>query len=158
MAWSASAIFRPFVADVLDNTAALDLGADTIRAALYNNSITPDNDVTAANSAYDAGQWANTNEVDDDGNGWAAGGEALTSQTVDSGTADVVFFDADNTASSTSSVTLSDVHGCLVYDDTLTTPVADQGICYNYLGGANSVTSGTFTIVWNANGILRFTL
>ncbi len=37
-------------------------------------------------------------------------------------------------------------------------PVGDQGVCYNYFGGAQSVTAGTFTIVWNANGIFRITL
>jgi hypothetical protein len=50
------------------------------------------------------------------------------------------------------------VFGCLVYDDTLTTPVADQGLSYHYFGGTQSVTSGTFTIVWNASGILSLTL
>jgi hypothetical protein len=157
MAWSASAIFRPFLADVLDNTAAFDLGADTIKVALYDNDITPDNDVTSANSAYNAGQWtASGNEVTESGQ-WAAGGVALGSQTVNSGTADVVFFDAIDTPSG-SAADLANVYGCLVYDDTLASPVADQGICYNYFGGANSVVNGTFTVVWSANGILRFTL
>ena len=50
---------------------------------------------------------------------------------------------------------LAAVYGCLVYDDTLT-PKA--GVCYNYFGGTNSVTNGTFTIVWHANGVFRFTL
>lgn len=156
MAWSNSKIFRPFLADAVDNTAALDLGADTIKAALFNNSITPDNDVTAANSAYNAGQWANSNEVSESGQ-WAAGGVALTSQAVNSGTADVVFFDAADTASG-SAADLANVYGALVYDDTLTSPVADQGICYNYFGGANSITNGTFTAVWHGNGIWRITL
>lgn len=156
MAWSASAIFRPFLADVLDNTTAIDLGADTIKVALYNNSITPDNDVTSANSAFNAGQWATANEVTESGQ-WATGGVALASQTVNSATADVVFFDAADTASG-SAADLANVYGCLVYSDTITTPVADQGICYNYFGGANSVVNGTFTVVWSANGILRFTL
>jgi hypothetical protein len=53
---------------------------------------------------------------------------------------------------------MSGIFGCLVYDDTLTTPVADQGICYNYFGGTQSVTGGTFTIVWHPNGIFRLTL
>jgi hypothetical protein len=157
MAWSNSKIFRPFLADVLGNVAAFDLDADTIKAALYDNDITPDNDVTSGNSAYNAGQWVATgNEVTESGQ-WDAGGVALASKVVDSGTADVVFFDAANTASG-SAADLANVYGCLVYDDTLTTPVADQGICYNYFGGANSVTNGTFTIVWNANGIFRITL
>lgn len=156
MAWANSKVFRAFLADAVDNTAALDLGADTIKVALYNNSITPDQDVTSANSAYNAGQWATANEVAD-GAEWAAAGVALAGKTVNSGTAGVVFFDANDTASG-SSATLASVFGCLVYDDTLTTPVADQGICFNYFGGTNSVTDGTFTVIWSANGIWRATL
>lgn len=156
MAWSNSKIFRAFLADVLDNTTAFDLGGDTIKVALYDNNVTPDNDVTSANSAYNVGQWATANEQYETGQ-WEQGGEALTSQSVNSATADVVFFDAADTASDTAA-DLADVYGCLVYSDTLTTPVADQGICYNYFGGANSVTNGQFTVVWNANGIFRITL
>lgn len=158
MAWSNSKVFRPFLGDVVSNTAAFNLasGGDTFKVALFNNTITPDNDVSAANSAYNAGQWANTNEVSDAGQ-WDAGGVALSSQTVNVGTSDTVFWDAADTASG-SSATLSGVNGCQVYDDTLTTPVADQGVCYNYFGGDNSVTNGTFTVVWNANGIWRATL
>lgn len=156
MAWSNSKIFRPFVADVLGNVAAFDLDADTIKAALYNNTPTPSQDVTSANSAYNVGAWAVANELSD-ASEWTATGVALTSKTVDSGTAATVFFDAADTASG-ASATLANVHGCLVYDDTLTTPVADQGICYNYFGGAQSVTDGTFTIIWHANGIFRLSL
>jgi hypothetical protein len=156
MAWSNSKIFRQFVADSLNRTAAFDLNADSFKVALYNNTPTPDNDVTAANSAYNAGQWATANEVSETGQ-WAAGGVALTSVSVDVATADVVMFDAADTASG-SAADLASVFGCLVYDDTLTTPVADQGVCYNYFGGSNSVVNGTFTVVWSANGIMRFTL
>lgn len=159
MAWSNSKVFRAFLGDILTNTiTTIDLGSagDTFNVALYNNAITPDNDVSAANSAYNAGQWAAANEVSEVGE-WPAGGVALTSQVINVGTADTVFWDAADTASG-SGADLSDVHGCLVYDDTLTTPVADQGMCYNYFGGANSVTNGTFTVVWSANGIFRATL
>lgn len=156
MAWTNSKVFRPFLADVVDNTTAMDLGADSCKVALYNNTITPDNDVTSANSAYNVGQWATAQEVFEAGQ-WAQGGVALASQTVNSGTADVVFFDAADTASG-SAADLASVFGCLVYDDTIATPVADQGICYNYFGGSNSVVNGTFTVVWHANGIWRATL
>lgn len=144
------------VADMFGNIAAFDLDADSIKAALYNNSITPDNDVASASSAYNTGQWAVANEISQ-AIQWPAGGVALTGQTVNSATADVVFFDANDTASG-SSATLSGVFGTLVYDDTLAAPVADQGLSYNYFGGSNSVVSGTFTIVWHANGIIRATL
>jgi hypothetical protein len=157
MAWSNSKIFRQYLADSLNRTAAFDLNADTFTVALYDNDITPDNDVSAANSAYNAGQWASSgNEVSESGQ-WATGGVNLASVTGDVGTADVVFFDAADTASG-SAADLANVYGCLVYDNTLTTPVADQGVCYNYFGGANSVVNGTFTVVWSANGIMRYTL
>jgi hypothetical protein len=159
MAWSASSIFRPFVTDALANLAAFDLdatGVDTFKAALYNNSITPDKDATSANSAYNAGQWANTNEVTSSGQ-WAAGGVALTSPALSNPSSGVVMWDASDTASG-STATLSSVFGVLVYDDTLASPVADQGVCFNYLGGSNSVVSGTFTVVWNANGLFRITV
>jgi hypothetical protein len=157
MAWTNSKIFRPTLADVWDNTAAIDLGSDVPKVALYDNDITPDNDVTAANSAYNVGQWVTTgNEVFEAGQ-WAQGGVALASTSLNSGTADVVFYDAADTASG-SAADLANVYGCLVYDDTITTPVADQGLCYNYFGGTNSVVNGTFTVVWHSNGIMRFSL
>ncbi len=156
MAWTNSKVFRPFLADVMGNVTAFDLDADTFRVALYNNTITPDNDVTSANSAYNVGQWATAQEVFQAGQ-WAQAGVALASLSLNSGTADVVFFDAADTASG-SAATLANVYGCLVYDDTLTTPVADQGVSYNYFGGTNSVTNGTLTVVWHANGIWRATL
>lgn len=156
MAWSNSKIFRQFLADALGNTAALDLDSDTITVALYNNTGTPDQNVTAANSAYNAGQWVTANEVSSAGQ-WAAGGVNLASKVIDVSTNGVVMFDAADTASG-ATATLSAVFGCLVYENTLTTPVADQGICFNYFGGSQSVTSGTFTVQWSSNGICRFTL
>lgn len=156
MAWSNSKMFRATVADVFDNTTALDLGTDVPKVALYNNSITPDQNVTSANTAYNVGQWATAQEVFQAGQ-WAQGGVALAGTSLNSATSGVVFYDANDTASG-AAATLASVYGCLVYDDTLTTPVADQGICFNYFGGTNSVTNGTFTVVWHANGIWRATL
>lgn len=158
MAWANSKIFRPFLADVLGNTAAFDLDADTFKVALYDNDITPSQDVTSANSAYNAGQWVTTGNEVSETTEWPVGGRPLVSPTVNSATAATVFFDASDTASAGATADLANVYGCLVYDDTLTTPVADQGVCFNYFGGAQSVTNGTFTIVWHANGIFRFTI
>jgi len=156
MAWSNSKMFRAGVADVFTDTSSVNLSTDVPKVALYNNTITPDQNVTSANTAYNNGQWATAQEVFQAGQ-WAQGGVALTGTSLNSATAGVVFYSASNTASG-SAATLSSVFGCLVYDDTLTTPVADQGICYNYFGGSNSVTNGTFTVVWSANGIWRATL
>jgi len=156
MAWSGSEIFSAYITDVLNNTTAMDANSDTMHAALYNNSITPDQTVASANTAYNTGQWAIANEVSD-GTNWDAGGEPLTG--VASGfSTNVYTFDASNTPQSGATCTLANVFGCLVYDNTIATPVADQGMCYNYFGGTNSVTGGTFTIVWHSSGIFTLTL
>lgn len=156
MAWSASAIFRQLVADMFGNVAPIDLDADTLKTALFGNGITPDKDVSAALSAYGAGQWVTGGEVYEAGQ-WAQGGVALSSVAVSTPSSGVVMLDAADAASG-SAADLAGVYGCLVYDDTLTTPVADQGVCFAYLGGANSVVNGTFTVQWSANGILRISV
>lgn len=155
MAWSNSKIFRAHIGDMMTNVAAFDLDTDSIKIALYNNTTTPDQNATAANSAFNASTWTTTNEVSQAVQ-WPTGGVALTSKVVDVATNGVAMFDAADTASG-SAATLSGVFGSFAYEDTLTTPVADQGICYNYFGGTQSVTSGTFTIQWSANGIYRWT-
>lgn len=155
MAWSASKIFTTYLTDVINNTTAMDGNSDTFKIALYNNSITPDQTVSSANSAYNAGVWGTANEVTSTGD-WAAAGVALSSVT-STFSSNVYTFDAADTASG-AAATLTNVYGGLVYDDTITTPVADQGVCYLYFGGANSVTTGTFTVVYNASGIFTLTL
>ena len=156
MAWSNSKIFAATQADIGAGTTAIDMDSDTWHAALYNDSITPDNTATSANTAYNAGVWGVANEQSD-GTNWDAGGEPLTSTSYSASGA-VVTFDAADTPQGGATCTLSNVFGCLVYNVTVATPVDDQGICYNYFGGAQSVTAGTFTIVWAANGVMRLDL
>lgn len=157
MAWTNSKVFRAYLADIVANTTAMDLdGTDTIKAALFGTTPTPDQNVASAASAYNTGVWTTGNEITDATN-WVAGGRPLVTPVVNSGTSGVVFFDAADTAGA-GNVTIAAAFGTLVYDDTIATPVAKQGICYNYFGGTQSVTAGTFTIVWNANGIWRATL
>lgn len=153
MAWSNSKIFSSYITDVINNTTAMDANADTLNAALFDNTITPSQTVASASAAYGAGVWA-TGEVSN--GGWAAGGVALTG--VQSGfSSNVYTLDATDTANG-SAATLTDAYGVLVYNTTVAAPVADQALCYNYLGGANSVTAGTFTVVWHASGIHALTL
>jgi hypothetical protein len=161
MAWANSKIFRATVADVWDNTTAVDLGTDIPKVVLYDNTITPAQDVASASTAYGAGVWSTTGggtgtpQVYQAGQ-WAQGGVALASTVLNSGTAGVVFYDAADTASG-AAATLSNVVGCLVYDDTLAAVVIDQGLCFNWFSGAQQVTGGTFTVIWHANGIFRWT-
>lgn len=156
MAWTNSKIFSAFITDVLNNTTAMDLNTDAlIEAALFDNSVTPSQTVASASSAYGAGVWAAGGVGD--APSWPAIGRPLAS--IASGfSSNVYTFDAADTVSADATTDLASVYGCLIYDDTITTPVADQGICFNYFGGANSVVNGTFTVVWNASGILALTL
>jgi len=163
MAWANSSIFRAYVTDLVEGTVenagatSMDWsGATTVKAALYNNTTAPDNDVTSANTAYAVGQWVVGNEVTD-GTNWDTAGEPVTGRTT-TNAADTITMDATDTPQSGATCTLANVFGCLVYSDSITTPVADQGYCFNYFGGSQSVTAGNFTIIWNAAGVLRFTV
>jgi hypothetical protein len=151
MAWSTSKVFAAMLENALANAVAYDLSGtpDTFKAALYDNDITPDNNASLANTAYNAGQWVTTGNEVADGTEWDAGGEPLVSPALTT-TTGTVKWDANDTVSGGTSATLTAVHGCLVYDDTL---AQKYGICYNYFGGAQSVTDGTFTIIWSTNGI-----
>lgn len=152
MAWSASKAFRQAYADMVGNVTALDYDADTFKVAAFDNTITPNSDVSAANSAYGAGVWASGGVS---GTNLPAAGVALASKTVDVGTNGQVTIDAaDNVITGTS---LTNITGLLCYDDTLTTPVADQGFGYHYLGGSSS-PSGDVTFVYSASGLQRITI
>jgi len=141
VAWSASKIFMALIEDLMENATAINLATDVPKIALYDNDITPDQTVTSANTAYNAGQWtASGNEVSD-GAEWPATGQALGTVT-STRSSNVYTYDAADEVSDGTSATLANVYGGLIYDDTITTPVADQGVCYNYFGGANSVTDG----------------
>lgn len=155
--WSASKIFSAFVTDAFNKAKGWNLGSDTIEAALFDNSITPSQTVTSANTAYAAGVWASGGVSD--ASGWPALGRPLGSLS-STFASNVYTFTAANTVSANSTTTLTGTYGTLVYDHTVTSPagVTDQGICFNYFGGTQTVTSGTFTIAWNASGIFALTL
>ena len=154
MAWSASKIYMATIEDIFENTTALDADADTFKVALFDNTITPSQTVASSATAYGAGVWASGGQSD--ATGWPAVGRNLATVT-SSFSSNVYTFDAADTVSANSTTTLTGAYGCLIYDDTLTTPVADQGLCYNYFGGVASVTSGTFTVAWSGTGILTIT-
>lgn len=155
MAWTNSKIFTAYIQNILSNTTAMDVESDAWKAALFDNSITPSQVVSAANSAYGAGVWAAGGVGD--APSWPAVGRPLA-PTLTAETATPVIFDSADTVSADATTDLANVFGCLIYDDTVAAPVADQGASYNYFGGANSVVNGTFTVVWNASGILALTL
>jgi len=168
MAWTDSRIFTQAILNPLTASAwsltepttygANGLSADLIAVTLWNNSVTPDKDAALASSGYNTGAWASGANEQKDATNWPAGGasNALASKTYAAGTG-IVNFDAADRAGN-GNVTLSNVFGCLVHDDTITAgTVAKQGLCFNYFGGTQGVTAGTFTIVWDATGVFKFT-
>ena len=131
--------------DVKQNDTAVDYIADSIKVALFSNAMTSPNFDT--NTAYAAAPW-NANEV-----GTPSGGIALASAafSVSSGT---LKFDANDTAWGSQTISTA-TFGCLIYDDTIATPVAKPAILAVYFGSGSgfTVTSGVLTIVWDAAGI-----
>lgn len=85
-----------------------------------------------------------------------AGGRQISGDSVTQSGGQVTY--TGNNLTGTATLTMSGINGCLIYDATITGgTVAGQGVCYNYFGGALSVTSGTFSVSWNVNGIAVFT-
>ena len=126
---------------------------DTINAALYGSSTVTATALaeTFANFARNgyngtSGQWVTANEVT--GAGYTAAGVAVTPKTGLAQTAGLLTVTSSGTPQwTTASFT---ANGVLVYDNTVTGKLA---LCWNSFGGAQTVTTGTFTINWNASGI-----
>jgi len=168
MSWTASAIFREWPKSVngAGQTAAVlpagytGLGADVVKFALYGGN-TPDKDASLVTTGYNsaASQWVVAGEKTS-GTDWVTAGRTLASKTLTVPSSGAFMFDAAD-LTSVATATLSGVEGGLTYDDTITVGtggIAKQGVCYNYFGGAQSVVAGTFSVVFNANGVFRFTV
>ena len=119
-------------------------GGDSMRLALYTSSATHDATTTA---------YSTTAEVV--GTGYTAKGNLLTNiDPVSTGT--TAFTDFPDTTFSTATITAA---SCLIYNDTITTPVADASIQSHDFGGDKSSTAADFTIEFPAadatNAIIR---
>jgi hypothetical protein len=154
--WTTSAIFQQATLNPLlgkatgstNPTTFVSWTADAIKAALYGTTPTPDKTAAVTLTGYAAAtsQWVTANETT--GTGYTAGGTALASKanTIDSGSSSLCFTAANP---SWTGATLSGVFGDLVYDTAITSgTVANQGFCFNYFGGSQGVTAGTFTVQW----------
>ena len=159
------ALLNPIMGRAWSTAAPTTFGnfsADVMNVALFNNSVSPDANAAVASTGYGAGTWLSGNEVVDATN-WVAGGRALASKTFASAgsgqaAAGTVTFDAAD-LSGGGNVTITNAYGSLLYDNTITGgTVSKQGMAFHYFGGAQSVTAGTFTIVWNVNGLIQVTM
>ncbi len=135
----ASGIYNRFKANLMNKI--VDLEADVIQVSLMDNNHT-------FSAAHNVWTDVSANELPAAGN-YATNGEVLASATVTQ--AATTKFDGNDTA--WASATFTAYHAVL-WDNTVAT---DDLICSFDFGGAKTVTAGTFTIQWHANGIITLT-
>jgi fermentation-respiration switch protein FrsA (DUF1100 family) len=129
----ASGIYNRFKANLMNKV--VDLEADTIKIALYDNShsfTASDTDYTTDNELAAAG-------------GYTQGGNTLASKAVTE--AATTKWDAADT--SWTSATFTAYHA-VIWDST----AGNDLICSIDFGGAKTVAAGTFTIQFDASGII----
>lgn len=135
-------IYNSFKRDIMNGS--IDLDTDAINVMLVTSTYIPDQDAHTKRSDI-------TNEVV--GAGYTAGGSALANKAV---TVDNIdnegVFDADDIAWTTSTIT---ARGAVLYKARGGLSSADELICYLDFTADKVSTAGTFTISWNAEGILN---
>ena len=135
----ADTIYTSFKRDIMNG--AIDLDTDTIKVMLVTSSYT----VSAAHTKRSD----ITNEVS--GTGYTAGGTAIGSPTVTNVSTNGVF-DGSDVSWTTSTIT---ARGAVLYKSRGGASSADELVCYLDFGTDKVSTAGTFTISWNASGILN---
>lgn len=126
--------------------ADVDWLVDTIKVSLHTSTYTPNEDTDDFHD--DA-----TNEIT--GTGYTAGGETLASKSrsVDSASNEMRL-DAADVAWTGASFT---ARYAVIYKDRGGAASADELLGYVDFGGDEVVSSGTFTIQWDATGVLKVT-
>ena len=138
----ADVIYNAFKKYIMNGS--IDLDTDTINVMLVTSTYTPDQDAHEYRDDI-------TNEVS--GTGYSAGGSALAGKAVTADNTDNEgVFDANDVSWSTSTIT---ARGAVLYKARGGASSADELICYLDFGSDKISTAGTFTIAWNAEGILN---
>lgn len=132
----ASGIYSRFKANLMNKV--VDLEGDTIKVTLYDTN----HSFTASDTDY-----TTDNELATTG-GYTQGGMTLTTKAVTE--AATTKWDADDVA--WTSATFSAFHA-VIYDST----ASNDLIASIDFGGEKAVAAGTFTIQWDANGIITLT-
>lgn len=130
----ASGIYNRLKANLMNKV--VDLEADTIIVSLYDNN----HSFTATDTTY-----TTVNELADGVGGYNRGTKELADKAVTE--AATTKWDATDTSWTSASFT---AYHAVIWDSTATNNL----ICSIDFGGAQTVTSGTFTIQWHADGII----
>lgn len=139
----ASGIYNRFKYNLMKKL--IDCSADTFKVALLDGDHAFDAD-------HDVWGDVSSNEIaDDSGNGYTAGGATLGTPTATQDDANnCATFDGVNAEWTSATFTASHA---VIYDSSVT----DNLVCSIDFSGAKSVSSGTFTIQWSGDGIIRLT-
>ena len=129
----ASGVYNRFKANLMNKV--VDLEADTINVSLYDDS----HSFTASDTDY-----TTTNELASTG-GYTQGGQALSGKAVTE--AATTKWDATDIAWTSATFT---AYHAVIWDST----AGNDLIASIDFGGAQTVSSGTFTIQWHADGII----
>lgn len=125
--------------------AQIDWTVDTIKVALATSSYTPDQD------AHDYFNDVVANEIS--GTGYTADGQALGTPTrTYTGGTNTLSLDAVDSQWTSSSFT---ARFAVVYKDRGGAQSADELLSYVNFGGDETVSSGTFTIQWHTDGVIK---
>ena len=156
MAVTASGLYVQNFIDELDATnVGLDLSLATHKAALLNNSATPNFDTDTI--------WSNTNEVT--GTNWPTGGVLLSAiaaggtsaaPTVTVSPAGTLMYDMNDFAVSATTITAA--RALRLYADALTTPTADALILLINFAADFATNNGTFGVQFAGTGVAAIDL
>lgn len=139
----ASGVYNQFKTEIMRGS--INLASDTIKCALLND--------THSFSASAVG-WGTPDDNElADGNGYSEDGETLTVTVTQDDSDNEGVFDAADVE--WTDATFSAYHA-VIYDFSVSSPLKPL-ICSIDFDGIQSVTAGTFTIQWAAEGIVNIT-
>lgn len=142
-----AALYNSYKSKLMDSSTKISLATDTIKLALVTSAYTPNIDT------HDFWDDVSANEAS--GTGYTAGGATLATPVVTTDTTnDLGKFTAD-TVTWTISSSLSARYAVLYKS----TGVAGTSPLIGYidLGATTTLSSGTFSVTWNASGVLTIT-
>ena len=142
--WFGQALMQGVGSGLAGGTPNIDYLSDSMKVMLCTSSYTPNQDSHVFKSDV-------TNEVT--GTGYTAGGVALTTKTLTyTGGTNTIAFDADDVTWASSTIT---ARYAVIYDATPGTDATRPLLAYVDFGADQSSSGSTFTIQWDAAGILK---